>query len=113
MPQKEHLTTRLEQELLDRLGKVAAANRATIPNTICLALDALERQEYFDERMDTMEESIAELAEMMAKLDRKMDEDSNNEKERLKSLYILLEGKLKIHDDAEQERFERLKPRTF
>lgn len=76
------------------------------------------------ERVENVEENLASLVRLMAvfngKMDRiaaafneRMDRASIDEKERLKSLLQLLKSELSNHDQAEQARFERIKPHTF
>jgi len=108
MQQKEHLSTRLEPELLDRLRTVAATKGASVPETISMALDALEREECLTEQLENLGGDVAYLTEKVACIDHKMDQASFNEKERLKSLLQLLEAKIQAHDQAEQARFDRM-----
>lgn len=86
---------------------MATSHRMEIPDLISAALDALERAESF-------EEQIEEVTERLEHLERKMEEASFNEKERLEYLFRLVETELKSHTQAIQTRLDRLvPPRTF
>jgi len=117
MLRKQPLPTRLEPELIERLKRFSLSISASIPDTISLALDALERErntaQTITERVENIEENLTSLVDLMTRLSQKMDEAGVNEKERLKSLLQLLESKLLSHDQAEQMRFDKLRPHIF
>lgn len=101
MPVKEHLSARLDPELLERLAGMAGLRRLEIADLISLALDALER-------VETLDEEVALVHEKLELLGRKMDTASTNEMERLRNLFQLIEKRLQTHDEAVQARFDRL-----
>ena len=105
MKSKEHLSTRLEPELLERLRKESSFRKVPITDIISLALDVLEREENLAERMRNVEIKLESLFDMMSQ---KLEEASINEKERLVSLLQLIERKLQSHDQAEQLRFDKI-----
>jgi len=59
MEQKTHLPARLEPELLERLRSAAASLNAPIPETISLALDALDKEEYLTERLENKNRQVS------------------------------------------------------
>lgn len=106
---KQHLTTRLAPELLDRLQAFSDTMRAPIPEVISRALDALEGQETLARHLESIERRFDFLLDLTSGLEEKMDQASVNEKERLKSLLQLLKAEMQAHDEAEERRFERLR----
>ena len=121
MPRKAMLPARLDPDQIARLNAVSKANSLSIDDTIALALDALEREqcvaETVTERLELLEKNLAALVDLIAeysgKIDRQFGEAGINEKERLKSLFRLLEAKLCEHDEAEAARFADLFERAF
>lgn len=101
MQAKEHLPTRLDACLLERLAGMAASRRQEIPDIISAALDALERTENLDEELALVTEKLELLHEIMPSADK------------IRSLFQIMEKQLIAHDQAEQARFDQLRgPRT-
>lgn len=118
MSRKVMLTSRLEPELVARLNDLSTASKATVADTISLALDALEREQKaadtVAERIEKLEANVAALVDLMATFNGKVDHEflqaSTNERERLKSLLTLIEKRITEHDEAEKARFEKIAP---
>jgi hypothetical protein len=112
---KKMLPTRLDPDLIARLREVSKAKNTTIGRTISLALDALDREEKagnsFSERVAFLEQNLSALLGLVVafseKIDAKFSEASTNERDRLKSLYKLVDIKISEHDEAEEVRFHR------
>ena len=112
---KKTLAARLDPDLISRLKEISRANNATIDRTISLALDALEREQKaghsFSERVVFLEQNLSALLGLIVafseKIDVKFSEASTNERDRLKSLFKLVDIKMSEHDEAEEVRFHR------
>ena len=109
------MSARLEPDLIARLLAASKANDATINHTVSLALDALEREQKaghsFSERVAFLEQNLSALLGLVVafseKIDVKFSEASTNERDRLKSLFKLVDIKISEHDEAEEVRFHR------
>jgi len=97
MQTKEHLPTRLDAYLLERLTEMAASRRMEITDLISVALDALERTENLDEELALVTEKLEILHEKMPSADK------------IRSLFQIMEKQLIAHDQAEQARFDQLR----
>jgi len=112
---KTTLPARLEPDLIARLQRVSQAKKASVNDTISCAMDALEREQKeggsFTQRVAFLEKNLSALLDLVLtfseKMDAKFSEASTTEKERMKSLYKLLEIKMAEHDEAEEVRFYR------
>lgn len=112
---KKTLSARLDPDLICRLKEVSKANGTTIDRTISLALDAFEREQKaghaISQRVDFLEKSLSAVLDLVVtfseKMDEKFSEASTLERERLKSLYKLVEIKMSEHDEAEEVRYCR------
>jgi hypothetical protein len=132
MPRKVMLPNRLEAEVIERLHRAASARNVTINDLLALAVDALEREQSatisLQDRVALLEKNLGALCELIATFwekiegkfgeasvvfSEKMAEASANEKERLRSLLLLLKAELEAHDKAEEARFLRIKPTIF
>jgi predicted transcriptional regulator len=112
---KKTLAARLDPDLISRLKELSKAKNATIDRTISMALDALEREQKagnsFSERVAFLEKNLSALLGLVVafseKIDQKFSEASTNERDRLKSLFKLVDIKISEHDEAEEVRFHR------
>jgi hypothetical protein len=112
---KKTLSARLDPDLISRLKEVSKANNASIDRTISLALDAFEREQKagnsFSERVSFLEKNLSALLDLVItfsdKIDQKFGEASTKERDRMKSLFKLVEIKISEHDEAEEIRFHR------
>jgi len=112
---KKTLCARLDPDLIVRLQALSKFNDATINHTISLALDALEREQKAENpvtvRVGFLEKNLSAILDLVnafsEKLDQKFGEAGTNERERIKSLYKLLDIKISEHDEAEEGRFQR------
>lgn len=112
---KKTLSARLDPDLISRLKEVSKANNASIDRTISLALDALDRERKagysIPDRVAMLEKNLSALLDLVMtfseKIDQKFSEASTNERDRMKSLFKLVEIKISEHDEAEEIRFHR------
>lgn len=100
---------RIEKDVHERLIRCQSDLKLSLSDLISNALDALEREQKLPETICERVENIEmTLAELLTRFDERMDQAGINEKERLKSLLQLLESRMQAHDQAEQERFNRI-----
>jgi hypothetical protein len=110
---KTTLPARLEPDLIARLQRVSQAKKASVNDTISCAMDALEREQKeggsFAQRVAFLEKNLSALLDLVLtfseKMDAKFSEASKDERDRMKSLYKLMEIKMDEHDEAEEVRF--------
>jgi hypothetical protein len=108
-------SARLKPEVIARIRALSKTKKNSVSNALSLALDAQDRMEKLGfivpDRVAFLEKCLAGLQQLVIfsseKLDEKFSEASTLERERLKSLYKLLDIKLCEHDEAEAERFYR------
>jgi hypothetical protein len=100
---KMKLCARLEMEIIRRLQSASSRKKMSVSDVIAVALDAWEREqdvaEKVGERLEFLEKNLLALVELNEKSDDKIDrhfsEALAEEKEMLKSLYILIEARLR------------------
>lgn len=108
-------SVRLTPEVLCRLQELTKAQKSSHNDTISLALAALERERKtgmsLPERVDFLEKNISAFFNLVMtfteKLEEKFDQANLYEKERLKSLYQLLNEKMAESEKAQDARFVR------
>lgn len=103
---KRRLNHRLEPDLIERMVKLQTAQKLSMDDLICSALDALEREinlpETLLERVENLEELVASIMKKLEFLDEKIPSA-----EKIKYFFQVMEKQLVAHDEAEQARFER------
>jgi hypothetical protein len=112
---KMTMSARLDPDLIARLQTASKTIDASINHTISLALDALEREQKGGNsvavRVGFLEKNLSAMLDLVTafgeKIDEKFSQANINERERLKSLYKLLNTKMCEHDEAEEARFSK------
>ena len=110
---KRRLNHRLHPDLIDRLMKLQAAQKLSMDDLLCNALDALEREinlpETLLDRVENLENQVGLAMKKLELVDEKVPSA-----DKIKYFFQVMEKQLVAHDEAEQARFERLAgPRTF
>jgi len=112
---KVHFPARVAPPVVARIQALAKALDVSYSEVISLALDALEHEQKaggtIAERMAFLEKNVAAFFNLVMtfsdKIEERFAQASVDEKERLKSLFKLLNIKLTEHDEAEEARFDR------
>jgi hypothetical protein len=97
------LPNRLEIDVMNRLKRASRIRKISVNDVISLALDGLEGErevaQTITDRIEFMEKNLDALVgligDLIEKSDRHFSEADINGKEHLRSLYILLESKLR------------------
>jgi hypothetical protein len=120
--EKVLFTARLDLGMIDRLRASAKARHTSFNNIISLSLDALDREQKAQnslfERVVFLEKNLTALLDLVltfsekldgkfGDLDEKFSQANINERERLKSLYQLLNTKMSQHYEAVEARFDK------
>ena len=101
MANKVVLPVRLDPSLIARLRELSTAIHLPVDEVICVALDALEREQgevgIVTERVAGLEKNLLGLVDLMGVFNEKMDQAGVVEKDRLRAVYQGLEGKMNEH----------------
>jgi len=99
---KVRLDSRLAIEVIRRLQSVSSRKKISVSDVVADALDAWEREqnvaEKVGERLEYLEKNLLALVELNGKFEEKLERHFSQAeadlKLKLRSLYILLEGKI-------------------
>lgn len=103
---KRRLNHRLDPDLIERMVKLQTAQKLSMDDLICNALEALEREVYLPEtlleRVENLEALVHSIIKKLESLDEKVPSA-----DKIKYFFQVMEKQLVAHDEAEQARFEQ------